>query len=233
MLSRRQTLRRQNFALFGMTETLHSARRSDWCAHWSSQYYACLRIVDTDSWIGEQDSGNWNEMLPQTPLHLIKRKTTSQMLRYRTESQTQRNSWISSDKSEEMEIKVVWACHEIYKTYQNNPTRTVQRKEKERKTEKEMEDKHRVDRKCVEWQSEESGGQREMAWAGCQIQWCHYSGLDYGIVNCSEEVSTLYPWMCSKFDWIGQVVLSGTKLSEFEFTCFFYMYLMILWVRCG
>lgn len=49
-----------------------------------------------------------------------------------------------------MEIKVVWACHEIYKTYQNNPTRTVQRKEKERKTEKEMEDKHRVDRKCVE-----------------------------------------------------------------------------------
>jgi len=82
-----------------------------------------------------------------------------------------------------METEVVWACHRIHRTYQDNPTRNCTRREKERHAEKEMGGQHhRVDWKDTEQQLEEDREQNGMERADCQDQqWCRNGRLDQGI----------------------------------------------------
>ena len=86
--------------------------------------------MDIDSWIGGKDSDNWDEMLSQTPWHLIQRPHH----KWWGPEQSHKCSGVLhkfSDYSEDMEVNVIWACHEICRICQNNPAMNCNRKKKE------------------------------------------------------------------------------------------------------
>ena len=74
-----------------------------------------------------------------------------------------------SGLSEKCKRIMVWACHKVIRTCQNNPARNSARKENERKTEEEMRGQyHQIDGVGVEIQPEASRRQREVTGAGCR-----------------------------------------------------------------
>ena len=87
-------------------------------------------LQDWRKWFRQQ---RWDVIADSLTSHT---KITFQMLRYGTESQT---AWRSYDHSEETKSKMVWACHRIHRTCQNNAT-IVQRKRKRGRQRKRWED---------------------------------------------------------------------------------------------
>ena len=134
--------------------------------------FVCMWNASHNSRHWKKDTGNGDEMFPQTPRHLIQRSHKQ----WGSESQNWKHHWAiwrPSDFSVKIQTEVVRAHHTIIWTGQDYPTRNSSRREMKRQTEETLGRQHqRVDWPWMEYHTMESREPQGVEEASCKI----YSG---------------------------------------------------------
>ena len=129
----------------------------------------CLRVMDPNERSWKEDTGNRDEMLSQTPRHLLQRPH-HQWRSDQPHPWNNRAVWRPPGNSEEKKTEILRSHHKVIRTLQNYTARHCTREKSKRKTEEKMGGQHtRMDGYGAGKDNKRGWGQRGMEENDCKI----------------------------------------------------------------